>query len=108
MLKQEGWIQVIKQRGRQVNHSTWIEDRRSRLFTLFVDNLPESMEPRHLHDLFIKFAKVAEQKAHGLWVDDKSLALKLVEYSKGIVPRQQMQPPPPRKIEARNTFAMAA
>ncbi|KAL7204776.1 hypothetical protein ACSBR2_017813 [Camellia fascicularis] len=73
------------------------------MYTLFVDNLPDSMEPRSMFDLFIKFgvvkdvfipqkrrkttntrfgfvrfdcpvaASIAEQKANGLWVDDKAL-----------------------------------
>ncbi|XP_028103451.1 serine/arginine-rich splicing factor 8-like [Camellia sinensis] len=73
------------------------------MYTLFVDNLPESMDPRSMYSLFLKFgvvkdvfipqkrrkttntrfgfvrfncpvaASVAEQKGNGIWVDDKAL-----------------------------------
>ncbi|KAL7253870.1 hypothetical protein ACSBR1_008251 [Camellia fascicularis] len=114
-----GWIPVIKQRGRQVCPNLWTDGRRAVLITLFVDNLPESFSPKNLYDLFIKFgvvkdvyipqkrrkstntifrfvryncsiaATVVEQKANGLWVDNKSLSAKIVEYGKGIENRQR-------------------
>ncbi|KAL7166519.1 hypothetical protein ACSBR2_037232 [Camellia fascicularis] len=98
-----GWIPVVKQRGRQLRTNSRFENQRASLFTLFVDNLLESLVPRKLHDLFNKFGvvkdvfipqkrrkvtntifgfvrydcsiatDVAEQKANGVWVDDKSL-----------------------------------
>ena len=104
------WIPVVKQRGRQVRHNSWSGGRKAALFTLFVDNLPESMAPKKLYDLLINSrvvkdvfipqkrrkstntrfgflgydcsiaANVAEQEANGLWVDDKSLSVKIVEY----------------------------
>ncbi|KAL7248666.1 hypothetical protein ACSBR2_003418 [Camellia fascicularis] len=114
-----------------------LENRRASLFTLFVDNLPESMASRKLHDLFNMFgvvkdvfipqkrrkltytrfgfvrydcsitADVAEQKANGLWVDDKSLSVKITEYGKGIEDRQRLKPLPtrhskPRKASVKN------
>ncbi|KAL7190512.1 hypothetical protein ACSBR2_022735 [Camellia fascicularis] len=109
-MAQGGWIPVVKQGSYHMNHHMRFEDRRAGLFTLFVDNLLESMNPRKMHDLFIKFdvvkdvfipnkrrkssntrfgfvrydcsiaARVAEHKANGLWVDDKSLAVKIAEY----------------------------
>ncbi|KAL7193429.1 hypothetical protein ACSBR2_025108 [Camellia fascicularis] len=87
-------------------------NQRASLFTLFVDNLPESVVPRKLHDLFNKFgvvkdvfipqkkrkvrntrfgfvrydcsiaADVAEQKANGLCVDDNLYQSKLQNMAK--------------------------
>ncbi|KAL7246647.1 hypothetical protein ACSBR2_001699 [Camellia fascicularis] len=109
---QGGWIPVIKHRGRQVHPNSWIDGRRVALITLFVDNLPESFSPRNLYDLFIKFGvvkdvkstntrfgfvrydcsiagNVVEQMANGLWVDGKSLSVKIAKYEKGIEDRQR-------------------
>ncbi|KAL7175559.1 hypothetical protein ACSBR2_029205 [Camellia fascicularis] len=114
-----GWIPVVKQRARQLRSNSLFENQRASLFTLFVDNLPESMVPRRLHDLFNKFgvvkdvlfhkregkqqtpnlADVAEQKANGLWVDDKSLSVKVAEYSKGRVDSHRKNLLPPRFFE---------
>ncbi|KAL7204145.1 hypothetical protein ACSBR2_017249 [Camellia fascicularis] len=124
-----GWIPVIKQRARQLRSNSRLADQRASLFTLFVDNLPESMVPRKLHGLFNKFgvakdvfiphkrrkatntrfgfirydcsiaADVAEQKANGLWVDDKSLSVKVAEYSKGRVAGHRKNLLPPRVFE---------
>ncbi|KAL7203606.1 hypothetical protein ACSBR2_016802 [Camellia fascicularis] len=82
------------------------------VFTVFVDNLPYSLDPKGLFNLFGKFgvvkdvfipqkrrritntrfgfvryscevaAKVAVQKAHGLWVDDKKLGVKFAEFER--------------------------
>ncbi|KAL7240508.1 hypothetical protein ACSBR2_006205 [Camellia fascicularis] len=90
----------------------WTEKNRSGLFTLFVDNLPEVMNPKSMYTLFTKFgvvrdvfipnkrraatkirlgfvrfdcpvaAQIAEQKENGLWIDNKALAVKSVEYEK--------------------------
>ncbi|KAL7222744.1 hypothetical protein ACSBR1_024446 [Camellia fascicularis] len=84
----------------------------SGLFTIFVDNLPQSMNPKELYSLFMKFGvvkdvfipsktrkttrsrfgfvrfdcpvtvEVAIQKANGLWCDDKSLQVKKAEFEK--------------------------
>ncbi|KAL7203988.1 hypothetical protein ACSBR2_017116 [Camellia fascicularis] len=104
-----GWILVVKQRGKQ-------EARRSVgsavVFTVFVDNLPNSMDTKGLFNLFGKFevvkdifilqkrrkntnkrfgfvryscdvaANVAVQKANGLWVDDKKLFVTFAAFDK--------------------------
>ncbi|KAL7215492.1 hypothetical protein ACSBR1_027624 [Camellia fascicularis] len=131
-----GWIPVIKQRGRQVRPNLWTDGRRAALITLFVDNLPESFSFRNLYDLFIKFgvvldvyipqkrrkstntrfgfvryncfvaATVAEQKANGLWVDNKSLSVKIAEYGKGIENRQRQKQSLTRQVEIRDDAAM--
>ncbi|KAL7166889.1 hypothetical protein ACSBR2_037537 [Camellia fascicularis] len=110
--EQGGWIPILKQRGRSRNQGVRIDGRRSGLFTLFVDNIPEAMNPRGLHELFTKFgvvrdvfipqkrrrssntrfgfvrfdchvaANVATQKTNGLWVDDRKLTVKIAEYRK--------------------------
>ncbi|KAL7210007.1 hypothetical protein ACSBR1_031558 [Camellia fascicularis] len=122
-------VSVIKQRARQLRSNSRPVDQRASLFTLFVDNLPESMVPRKLHGLFNKFgvvknvfiphkrrkatntrfgfvrydcaiaADVAKQKANGLWVDDKSLSVKVAEYSKGRVAGHRKNLLPPRVFE---------
>ncbi|KAL7196454.1 hypothetical protein ACSBR1_036462 [Camellia fascicularis] len=119
--KDGGWIPVVKQKGRQANHDRWNAGRRPGLYTLFVDNLPDSMEPRSMYALFIKFgvvkdvfipqkrrkttntrfgfvrfdcpvvAKVAEQKANGLWVDDKALTVQNVVYAKEKCERMRLK-----------------
>ncbi|KAL7235272.1 hypothetical protein ACSBR1_018715 [Camellia fascicularis] len=111
--KQDGsWIPVVKQRGRHTNQVGLKEGRREGMYTLFVDNLPESMDPRSMYALFLKFgvvkdvfipqkrrkatntrfgfvrfncpvaASVAEQKANGIWVDDKALIVHSAVYGK--------------------------
>ncbi|CAL5382247.1 unnamed protein product [Camellia sinensis] len=52
-------------------------------------------------------ADIAEQKANGLWVDSKSLSVKIVEYGKGIEDRQSQKPLPPRHSEPRKANALA-
>ncbi|KAL7198613.1 hypothetical protein ACSBR2_020998 [Camellia fascicularis] len=136
MRREGGWIPVVKQRGRQVSHSSWYEGRRAGLFMLFVDNLPELMDSQSLYDLFFKFgvvkdvfiprkrrkskntrfefvrydcsisARVAEQKTNGLWVDDKSLVVKIAEYGNGIEERKKLKPIPARQPEASKPSAM--
>ncbi|KAL7202110.1 hypothetical protein ACSBR1_033728 [Camellia fascicularis] len=104
-----GWIPVVRGRGRA---GPWRSRDSAGVFTVFVDNLPASMNPKDLFNLFIKFgvvkdvfipqkrrrvtntrfgfvrfdcfvaAKIAVQKANGLWMDDRSLQVKLVEFGK--------------------------
>ncbi|KAL7219249.1 hypothetical protein ACSBR2_012351 [Camellia fascicularis] len=138
MVKQRGgWIPVVKQRGRQVSRSSWFEDRRVGLFTLFVDNLPEPMDSRSLYKLFSKFgvvkdvfipnkrkkstntrfgfirydcsifARIAEQKANGLSVDDKSLLVKAAEYGNIIDERRKLKSKLASQPEPRKPFAMS-
>ncbi|KAL7170339.1 hypothetical protein ACSBR2_035245 [Camellia fascicularis] len=135
--KQGGRIPVVKQRGYHMNHRMRYEGRRSGLFTLFVDNLPESMNPSKMHDLFIKFGvvkdvfipnkrrkssntrfgfvrydcsiavRVVEQKVNGLWVDDKSLAVKIAEYGTGVDKRKSLKSLPARQLEMSKPTTLA-
>ncbi|KAL7247890.1 hypothetical protein ACSBR2_002736 [Camellia fascicularis] len=105
--QQGGSIPVVKHRGRQGRN-----DFSSGLFRVFVDNLPRALDPKSLFNLFMKFgvvkdvfiphkrrrvtntrfgfvrfdcvivAKIAVQKANGLWVDDKEIEVKLVEFGR--------------------------
>ncbi|THG03281.1 hypothetical protein TEA_028378 [Camellia sinensis var. sinensis] len=58
------------------------------------------------YDCFIT-ANIAEQKANGLWVDDKSLSVKIVEYGKGMEDRQKQKPLPTRRSEPMKASVMA-
>ncbi|CAL5415164.1 unnamed protein product [Camellia sinensis] len=127
----------MHQRRNQINQSPWSDGRRASLYTLFVDNLPESMNPKNLYTLFSKFgvvkdvfipqkrrrltnsrfgfvrydcsiaATVAEQKANGLWIDDKSLSVKVAEYDKHTEPKQRLRTIAPRQHSTRLISAMA-
>ncbi|KAL7220137.1 hypothetical protein ACSBR2_013071 [Camellia fascicularis] len=77
MRREGGWIPVVKQRGRQVSHSSWYE------------------------------ARIAEQKANGLWVEDKSLVVKTAEYGNGIEERRKLKPKSDRQPESSKPSAMA-
>lgn len=98
-----GWIPVVNQR--RGGGSRGYEER-SGLFTVFIDNIPSSLDAKSLFELFKKFgvvkdvfipfkrrkatnsrfgfvrfnchvaSGVAIQKANGLLVDDKVLAVK--------------------------------
>ncbi|CAL5373898.1 unnamed protein product [Camellia sinensis] len=116
-----GWIPVLKHRGKT---EAWRNMVSSEDFTVFVDNLPCSLDPKGLSNLFRKFgvvkdvfiphkrrritntrfgfvrfscevaAKVAVQKAHGLWVDDKKLGVKFAEFERNREHGQtHIQPP---------------
>ncbi|KAL7208256.1 hypothetical protein ACSBR1_030083 [Camellia fascicularis] len=108
-MKRGGWKQVIRRRrvGLQGNRSL-----KEGLFTLFVDGLPNSMDPKSLYSLFGKFgvvkdvfipskqrkslgtrfgfvrydckvaADMAIQKANGLWCDNKALRVKQADVQK--------------------------
>ncbi|GMP52445.1 hypothetical protein CsSME_00018254 [Camellia sinensis var. sinensis] len=104
-----GWKPVVRRKG-PVRYSG---DRRGGgLFTIFVDNIRESMNPKGLFGLFSKFgvvkdmfipvkmrkltglrfgfvrydcpvaAEVAVQRADGLWCDDKEIKVKRVKFTK--------------------------
>ncbi|GMP47690.1 hypothetical protein CsSME_00015322 [Camellia sinensis var. sinensis] len=103
-----GWRPVVKQRNRVIGRK---HGGRGRLITVFVDNLPESIDPRGLFMLFNKFgvvrdvfipnkrrriystrfgfmrydclvaANVAIQKANGLWVDDRAIKVKEADFN---------------------------
>ncbi|KAL7225721.1 hypothetical protein ACSBR1_020975 [Camellia fascicularis] len=109
MAQQRGWIPVIKQRGRQGRGKN---EGCASVFTIFVDNMPNSVNPKGLHNLFTKFgvvkdvfipnkrrritntrfgfvrfdckveANVAVQKGNGLWVDDKAIEVKHAKFGK--------------------------
>ncbi|XP_028107152.1 serine/arginine-rich splicing factor SC35-like [Camellia sinensis] len=119
MAKQEGWrkqgtqqggrILVVRQRGRQ---GIWRNEGSAGVFTIFVNNIPNSVIPKGFYNLFTKFgvlkdvfmpqkkirvintrfgfvrfdccvaAKIVVEKANGLWVDDKAIEVKHVEFGK--------------------------
>ncbi|XP_028061620.1 uncharacterized protein LOC114265048 [Camellia sinensis] len=104
-----GWIPVVKQRRRG---GAWDKEVRRGLHTIFVDNLPRSMDAKSLFKLFSKFGVVSDvfipfkrrrvsnsrfgfvrfgcpvasdvaiQKANGLLVDDKVLAVNMASYDR--------------------------
>ncbi|XP_028062222.1 serine/arginine-rich splicing factor 2-like [Camellia sinensis] len=104
-----GWIPVVRAKGRS---GTWRSRMSSGVFTVFVDNLPASLDPKGMFNLFMTFgvikdvfipkkrrratntrfgfvmfecleaARVAVQKANGLWVDDRPLQVKHAEFGK--------------------------
>ncbi|KAL7214301.1 hypothetical protein ACSBR1_026670 [Camellia fascicularis] len=109
MDQQGGWIPVVRQRGRQGRGKN---EECASVFTIFVDNIPNSANPKGLHNLFTKFgavkdvfipnkrrritntrfafvrfdckvaANVAVQKENGLWVDDKAIVVKHAAFGK--------------------------
>ncbi|KAL7230538.1 hypothetical protein ACSBR2_008916 [Camellia fascicularis] len=90
----------------------WIPVGRTSFFTIFVDNIPRSVNPKGLYNIFSKFgvvndvfisqkrrkltntrfgfvrfdcsvaATVAVQKVNGLWVDDTAIEVKHVAFGK--------------------------
>ncbi|KAL7164650.1 hypothetical protein ACSBR2_040531 [Camellia fascicularis] len=102
-----GWTLVIRKRKPSYHQ---IHRRGSGLITVFVDNLPKSMVPKSLFTLFSSYgvekdvfvsnkrrkaigsrfgfvrydcqiaAKVAVQKANGIWCDDMSLKVRIAEF----------------------------
>ncbi|GMP74003.1 hypothetical protein CsSME_00031544 [Camellia sinensis var. sinensis] len=104
-----GWIPVVKQRQ---SRGVCGKNPTKGWFTVFVDNLPHSLEPKGLFKLFTKFgivkdvfipqkrmkvtntrfgfvrfncsvaASIAVQKANGSWVEDKALEVKYPEYGR--------------------------
>ncbi|KAL7199668.1 hypothetical protein ACSBR2_021877 [Camellia fascicularis] len=104
-----GWIPVVRQRGRQGRQRN---EGCANVFTIFVDNIPNSVNPKGLHNLFAKFgvvrdvfipnkrrritntrfgfvrfdckvaASVAVQKGTGLWMDDKAIVVKHAAFGK--------------------------
>ncbi|KAL7212541.1 hypothetical protein ACSBR2_015271 [Camellia fascicularis] len=114
-----GWIRVVKRKG---GHGSRRVDNHPGIYTLFVDNLPQSMDPKGLLNLFKKFgvvndvfipqkrrriiaskfdfvrfscqvaANVVVQKANGLWVDDKVLVVKSADFGREKQEKGYMQP----------------
>ncbi|GMP68414.1 hypothetical protein CsSME_00028041 [Camellia sinensis var. sinensis] len=58
------------------------------MFTLFVDDIPDSMDPKGLYDCPVA-AQMAVQKANGLWCDNKALKVKPADFEneQGAKPR---------------------
>ncbi|XP_028063416.1 uncharacterized protein LOC114266695 [Camellia sinensis] len=121
MAKQEGWrkqgtqqggrILVVRQRGRQ---GIWRNEGSAGVFTIFVNNIPNSVIPKGFYNLFTKFgvlkdvfmpqkkirvintrfgfvrfdccvaAKIVVEKANGLWVDDKAIEVGVQRLSKAV------------------------
>lgn len=89
------------------------------IHTIFVDDIPESMDPKGLYAVFSNFgvvrdmfipkkrrkmtrsrfgfvwydcpvaAKMAVQKAHGLWCDNRALKVKVADFGKGNAVKQR-------------------
>ncbi|KAL7197752.1 hypothetical protein ACSBR2_020306 [Camellia fascicularis] len=108
-MKRGGWNPVIHRRKVGCQRGSRKE---GGLVTIFVDNIPESMDPKGLFSLFCKFGivkdvfilgkrrkasrsrfgfirydcevvvDIAIQKANGLWCDNKALVVKRAEYQK--------------------------
>ncbi|XP_028082969.1 serine/arginine-rich splicing factor SC35-like [Camellia sinensis] len=100
-----GWILVFRKKAWKTRNSQDIH-------TVFVDNLPESLDPKGLYTLFSKFGVVVDvyipnrrrkvtssqfgfvrynysaatgvaiQKAHGTWRDNREIKVKMAEFSK--------------------------
>ncbi|KAL7242302.1 hypothetical protein ACSBR1_014798 [Camellia fascicularis] len=106
-MEQGGWQPVFRRR-----HGTSGLRTRGGMHNVFVDNIPESMSPKHLFHLFTNFgivkdvfisskrrktsgsifgfvrndcpvaAEMAIQKANKIWCDDKVLQVKKAEFGK--------------------------
>ncbi|KAL7212302.1 hypothetical protein ACSBR2_015058 [Camellia fascicularis] len=104
-----GWRSVLYGRGRREQGSV---PGKSGLYTIFMDNIPLSMNPKGLYELFKKFkvvrdvfipnktrkttrlrfgfvrydcsvtAEMAVQKASGVWCGDKALRVKFADFAK--------------------------
>ncbi|KAL7214767.1 hypothetical protein ACSBR1_027034 [Camellia fascicularis] len=104
-----GWRPMLYGRGRR---EQGFVPGKPGLYTIFVDNIPLSMNPKGLYEMFKKFGvvrdvfipnktrkttrsrfgfvrydssiatKVAVQKANGVWCDDKALRVKFAEFAK--------------------------
>ncbi|XP_028095932.1 serine/arginine-rich splicing factor SC35-like [Camellia sinensis] len=103
-----GWKPVVKQRNRVFGR---MKGGRDSWIIVFVDNLPDSMDPKGLFSLFNNFgvvrdvfipnktrrisstrfgfvrydcrvaANVAIQRANGLWVEDRALKVKETDFN---------------------------
>ncbi|XP_028122037.1 polyadenylate-binding protein 5-like [Camellia sinensis] len=111
--KQGRWIPVVRQRGgHQRGQRRGVFEGRTSFFTVFVDNIPRSVNPKGLYNIFSKFgvmndvfipqkrrkltnmrfgfvrfdcpvaATVAVQRANGLWVDDTAIEVKRAAFGK--------------------------
>ncbi|CAL5372613.1 unnamed protein product [Camellia sinensis] len=115
-----GWRPVVRRDGRP---GSWNTQVRAVTHIIFVDDIPDSMDPRRMHSLFSNFgvvrdvfipfkrrktthirfgfvnydcpvaANMAVQKIDGLWCDDKALKVKLAEFGKEVVGKQRSAHP---------------
>ncbi|GMP91751.1 hypothetical protein CsSME_00042300 [Camellia sinensis var. sinensis] len=104
-----GWRPVLRKRGGQGFRNNAMENE---IHTIFVDNLPDSMDPKGLYKVFTNFGilknvfipnkrrkmtrsrfgfvryacplatNMAVQKAHGIWCDNRALIVKEAEFVK--------------------------
>ncbi|GMP92906.1 hypothetical protein CsSME_00042953 [Camellia sinensis var. sinensis] len=104
-----GWRPVLRKHG---GSSQWYKGVEQGIHTIFVDEIPESMDPKGLYGLFSNFGVVrdvfipnkrrqmtrsrfgfvrydcpvavqmAVQKAHGLWCDNRALKVKVADFGK--------------------------
>ncbi|CAL5327246.1 unnamed protein product [Camellia sinensis] len=115
-----GWRPVVRRHGRP---GSWNTQVRAVTHIIFVDDIPDSMDPRRLHSLFSNFgvvrdvfipfkrrktthtkfdfvkydcpvaANMAVQKTDRLWCDDKALKVKLAEFGKEVIGKQRSAHP---------------
>ncbi|KAL7253570.1 hypothetical protein ACSBR1_007993 [Camellia fascicularis] len=119
-MEKGGWIPILNQRG---SKGGWRKEANAKLFTIFVDDLPRSMNLKMLGEIFRKFgvvkdvyiplkrrrvrntrfalvrydcevaAEVAVQKANRIWVEDKQLVVKHADYGKKDMEVKTRYPP---------------
>ncbi|GMP79378.1 hypothetical protein CsSME_00034949 [Camellia sinensis var. sinensis] len=80
-----GWMPVLRRHGR---NGKGFSAPKVGMYTLFVDDIPDSMDPKGLYDCPVA-AQMAVQKANGLWCDNKALKVKPADFEKehGAKPR---------------------
>ncbi|GMP57002.1 hypothetical protein CsSME_00021263 [Camellia sinensis var. sinensis] len=109
-MKDKGWILVLRKHGGTGGRNL---DLGNEIHMIFVDNLPESMDPKGLYNIFTNFgivkdvfipnkrrkltksrfgfvryacpvaANMAVQKAHGIWCDNRALKVKIADFVQG-------------------------
>ncbi|XP_028110219.1 uncharacterized protein LOC114308755 [Camellia sinensis] len=110
MMQDRGWKPVLRKYGGKGGRNS---DLGNEIHTIFVDNLPESMDPKGLYNIFTNFGVVkdvfipnkrrkvtrsrfgfvryacpvatnmAVQKAHGIWCDNRALKVKIADFVQG-------------------------
>ncbi|CAL5378234.1 unnamed protein product [Camellia sinensis] len=111
-----GWKPILRKHGGNGRRNS-VSD--NEIHTIFVDNLPESMDPKGLYNIFTNYgivkdvfipnkrrkltrsrfgfvryacpvaADMAIQKAHGIWCDNRALKVKIADFGQGKVENQQ-------------------
>lgn len=115
-MEDRGWKPILRKyggNGRRISASD------NEIHTIFVDNLPESMDPKGLYNIFNNYgivkdvyipnkrrkltrsrfgfvryacqvaADMAIQKAHGIWCDNRALKVKIADFVQGKAEKQQ-------------------